>query len=190
MAADADHDGRITFDEARNYAASEQAFQTLGATGAGNARQLLFFRPEGKSVLTLADLDAAAAKLFRDADTDGDGVISADELKPFAHPVPLSLGTPRSAQPQLVRAEPPPKPQPDNARVARNSIGNACPMPKPSDAAKTAVIGTSETTALSSAVPPAATRWVRWNFAWCTACRRLTAIAAAPRWPPWKLASR
>jgi Ca2+-binding EF-hand superfamily protein len=83
MAADADHDGRITFDEARNYAGSEQGFQMLGTTGAGNARQLLFFRPEGKSVLTLADLDAAAEKLFRDADTSGDGVISGDELKPF-----------------------------------------------------------------------------------------------------------
>jgi Ca2+-binding EF-hand superfamily protein len=156
MAADADHDGRITFDEARNYAASEQAFQTLGAMGAGNARQLLFFRPEGKSVLTLADLDAAAEKLFRDADTDGDGVISADELKPFAHPVPLSLGTPRLAQPQLVRAEPP-KPQADTAHVASNTIGNACPI-RP---AKLVLIGMNETTALSDTSRPFATAWIR-----------------------------
>jgi Ca2+-binding EF-hand superfamily protein len=126
-AADLDHDGRITFDEARNYAGSEQGFQTLGTTGAGSARQLLFFRPEGKPVLTLADLDAAAEKLFRDADTDGDGVISADELKPFAHPVPLSLRPPSPAQPQMVRAEPPPKPQLDTAHAAGNFIDAACP---------------------------------------------------------------
>jgi Ca2+-binding EF-hand superfamily protein len=157
MAADADHDGRISFDEARNYAGSEQGFQALGATGAGNTRQLLAFRPEGKAVLTLADLDAAAEKLFRDADADGDGVISADELKPFAHPVPLSLRPPTAAQPQMVRAEPPPKPQLDTARATGNIIGNACPILP----AKLVLIGTSETTALSDTFRPIATAWIR-----------------------------
>lgn len=155
MAADADHDGRITFDEARAYAASEQGFQTLSATGAGNARQLLFFRPQGKPVLTLADLDTAAGKLFRDADTDGDGAISADELKPFAHPVPLSLRPMGPAQPQVARVEPP-KPQASNAQVASNTIGAACPMPPP----KLALIGTSEATATLDAVRPITMAWI------------------------------
>jgi Ca2+-binding EF-hand superfamily protein len=152
MAADIDHDGRITFDEARAYAGSEQGLQALGATGgASDAKQLLFFRPEGKPVLTLADLDVAAEKLFRNADSDGDGVISADELKPFAHPVPLSLRPPTPAQLQMARAEPA-KPQPDN------TIGAACPIPAP----KLVLIGgASETSALSAAPRPIATAWVR-----------------------------
>jgi Ca2+-binding EF-hand superfamily protein len=153
MAADVDHDGRITFDEARNYAGSEQGFQILGA---GNARQLLFFRPEGKSALTLADLDAAAEKLFHDADTDGDGVISADELKPFAHPIPLSLGTPKPPQPQIARAEPS-KPQPDTAGAALNTVGAACPIPL----AKLSLIGANETAALSDTSRPFSTAWIR-----------------------------
>jgi Ca2+-binding EF-hand superfamily protein len=184
MAADADHDGRITFEEARNYIASDPDFQKLGAMGAGNARRLLFFRPEGQAVLTLADLDAAAEKLFRTADSDGDGTISADELKPFAHPVPLALKAATPIQPQLVRAEPA-KPQPDTSAAARSTVGAACPMPRPSDA-KVVLIGTGETTALSVAVRPSL--WVRWKSTWCTACPMT--IPAASRWSSWKLASR
>jgi Ca2+-binding EF-hand superfamily protein len=184
MAADADHDGRITFDEARTYAGSEPDVQKLGTTGAGNVRLLLFFRPVGQSALTLADLDAVAEKLFRDADIDGAGVISADEIKPFAHPVPLSLRPPGSAQPQLVRAEPPPKPD----TAARAIVSNACPMPKPSDAAKVALIGTSETSALSVAVRPSLAKWARWNATRCTACPM--PITSAQRWSAWKFASR
>jgi Ca2+-binding EF-hand superfamily protein len=156
MAADADHDGRITFDEARTYAGSEPGFQALGATGAGDARPLLSFRPQGQAALTLADLDAAAEKLFRDADSDGDGVISADELKPFAHPIPLSLGTPKLPQPQMARAELP-KPQPDTAGAARNAGGGACPIPL----AKLVLIGSGETAALSEPSRPFATAWIR-----------------------------
>jgi Ca2+-binding EF-hand superfamily protein len=156
MAADADHDGRITFDEARNYVAATPDFQALGATGAGNARALLFFRPQGQSALTVADLDAAAEKLFRNADTDGNGEISPDELKPFAHPVPPSLRPFGPALPQMVRAEPP-KPQSDTARAAADTVGGACPIPL----AKLVLIGGNETAALPDTPKPFSTAWVR-----------------------------
>jgi Ca2+-binding EF-hand superfamily protein len=190
MAADVDHDGRITFEEARNYASTEPDFQTLDTTGAGNTRELLSFRPDGRSVLTLADLDAVAEKLFHDADTDGDGVISADELKPFAHPVPLWLRPAAPAQPPVARVEPSPKPQASNALPVRITLGNVCPMLKPSDTAATVTIATGGTAVPPVGFRPISARGVRWNSARCSACRGPMAMLAVPRWSPWKMASR
>jgi Ca2+-binding EF-hand superfamily protein len=80
MVADADHDGRVTFAEALSYANS---LPDIGALAAGGFHQLMALVPEGKSVLTKEDLDAVAEKLFHDVDSNGDGTVSADELKNY-----------------------------------------------------------------------------------------------------------
>jgi Ca2+-binding EF-hand superfamily protein len=80
MVADANHDGRITFAEALSYA---NLLPDIGALAAAPVYQLLAFAPAGKSALTKADLDAAAEKLFHEVDANGDGVVSAEELRAY-----------------------------------------------------------------------------------------------------------
>lgn len=150
MAADANHDGRITFDEARNYVDSRPGLMELGNFAEGGVRQLLVFAPEGKSVLTLADFDTAVEKFFRELDTDGDGVISTDELKAFDARRAASRAPPPSPPQQSTRAATASQQAPDNSFMPRHTMGIPCPMPKPSDAAKLVLIGSNETTALSS----------------------------------------
>jgi Ca2+-binding EF-hand superfamily protein len=82
MVADTDHDGKVTIEEARNYIASRPENASF-TSASGSVRQLLALRPEGKAVLTLADFEAAAEKLFREVDTDGNGTVSADELNVY-----------------------------------------------------------------------------------------------------------
>jgi Ca2+-binding EF-hand superfamily protein len=80
MALDTDHDGRITFTELLNHA---KTVADVGALGGQSAYQLMALAPEGKSVLTRSDLEMVVQQLFRDVDTDGDGVVSIDELQSY-----------------------------------------------------------------------------------------------------------
>jgi len=80
MVADADHDGRITFAEALNYA---NALPDIGAFAGSAVHQLRALAPQGQSTLRLADLEAEAEKLFHEVDANGDGVVSADELQTY-----------------------------------------------------------------------------------------------------------
>jgi Ca2+-binding EF-hand superfamily protein len=80
MVADYDHDGRITFAEALRYANS---LPNMGELRQVAVRQLLALAPPGKPTLSLADLEAAAEKLFQAVDANGDGVVSADELRAY-----------------------------------------------------------------------------------------------------------
>jgi Ca2+-binding EF-hand superfamily protein len=79
MAADADHDGRVTFAEAMDYARA----LPYPPTGELQVRNLMSAVPDGRSVLSLADFDAAVEKMFRALDADGDGVVSAAELNAY-----------------------------------------------------------------------------------------------------------
>jgi Ca2+-binding EF-hand superfamily protein len=79
MAADADHDGRVTYGEALSYARS----LPYPAYGKLQVRNLMSAVPDGRSTLTLADFDAAVEKMFRDVDANGDGVVSTDELNAY-----------------------------------------------------------------------------------------------------------
>jgi Ca2+-binding EF-hand superfamily protein len=80
MVADYDHDGRITFAEALRYANS---LPNMGELRQVAVRQLLALAPPRKPTLSLADLEAAAEKLFQAVDANGDGVVSADELRAY-----------------------------------------------------------------------------------------------------------
>jgi Ca2+-binding EF-hand superfamily protein len=78
MAIDTNHDGRITFAEALHQTASLP--KPLGGLV---VYQLLTLAPDGKTVLTRADFETAVEKLFHDVDSNGDGVVSADELQNY-----------------------------------------------------------------------------------------------------------
>jgi Ca2+-binding EF-hand superfamily protein len=83
MAFDTNHDGRITFAELQ-----QKALSLPYPIGGLLVFQLLTIAPDEKTVLTRADFETAVEKLFRDVDADGDGVVSADELRNYraSHP--------------------------------------------------------------------------------------------------------
>jgi len=176
MAADADHDGRITFAEELNYANS---LPNPGAFAANSVYQLMALAPEGKSVLTRADFEAAVEKLFHEVDADGNGTVSVDELKNYRaqggesnSPNPQTHGEAAPAPPQRNDAQV----TPDQARAQRDAqaaamqqradaqraavmqqraqkeaeLRAACSMPKASDAAKVVLVSGYEPEALSS----------------------------------------
>lgn len=76
---DADADGVITLDEALRVARIESALDERVVA----ARLLMSLTRGRDGVLTMAELTELAEAKFRDADTDGDGVISAQEARPY-----------------------------------------------------------------------------------------------------------
>jgi hypothetical protein len=145
MAADINHDGRVTYAEAEAFFEPQPVDMRLLDRMSETARQFLKFAPSGKDVATLADVDAGAIAVFREIDTDGDGVISDAELKAFRAKVLPPPGVVRARAGgvalQLSTRNPALQPTP---------MGIACPMPKPSAAAKVVLIGSDETTAVST----------------------------------------
>ena len=130
MAADTDHDGRITWDEAIAWLrqqANPAATYGMGVT----VKQVLTLAPPGKSSLTLAELEDAATAFFRKVDTDSNGTISLDELE-----------TERTRVNQA------------NLDVTRQRATEAarvnCDVPKASDAAKVVLLSAYETESLST----------------------------------------
>ncbi|MCW5705196.1 MAG: EF-hand domain-containing protein, partial [Bradyrhizobium sp.] len=76
MALDTDKDGKVSVAEAAKPRA-----QGRGAGGqAARARQLLALESASKGVVTLTEYQAVAEALFRQIDTDKDGVVSQQEL--------------------------------------------------------------------------------------------------------------
>lgn len=130
MAADTDHDGRITWEEAIAWLrqqANPAATYGMGVT----VKQVLTLAPPGKSSLTLAELEDAATAFFRKVDTDSNGTISLDELE-----------TERTRVNQT------------NLDVTRQRATEAarvnCDVPKASDAAKVVLLSAYETESLST----------------------------------------
>ena len=120
MAADTDHDGNITVAEALAYVKSQPDNGLTAALLGNNVHQLIALAPDGKQALTLPDFEAAATAAFQAVDTDGDGVISAEELKAArsdnsgaaaaTRPPVASAPGQTQAQPQA-QAQPQPQPQ-------------------------------------------------------------------------------
>jgi Ca2+-binding EF-hand superfamily protein len=79
LALDTDNDGRVGMAEAAKLGAP--ANRARGASGqAERVRQLLTIDGTSKGTLTLAEYQAAGEALFRQIDTDKDGVVSQQEL--------------------------------------------------------------------------------------------------------------
>jgi len=172
MAADTDHDGNITVAEALAYVKSQPDNGLTAALLGNNVHQLIALAPDGKQALTLPDFEAAAAAAFQAVDTDGDGVISADELKaarsdnsgtaaatrppvasapaqPQAQTQPQALQQQRRAELEARREEARRTAEAERAKKDAE-LRAACPMPKASDAAAVVLIGAREAEALSS----------------------------------------
>lgn len=152
MAADTDRDGRITYAEVLNFAKTRPEMNR-GMNGvSGNVQQLLKLAPEGKSSVTLADIEPLAEALFRLVDTDGDGKISIDELKAYrARPDQPEEQQRRAAQARMQEREQK-KREAEDARVKQEAEARtACAMPKASDAAKVVLMGAYQVEAISSA---------------------------------------
>jgi Ca2+-binding EF-hand superfamily protein len=131
MAADADHDGRITWDEAvawfRKQGANPAGMYGIGVT----VRQVLSLAPSGKPSITLPELEEAATAFFHRVDTDNNGTISLDELQ-------IERNSINKANLEVTRQH--------AAEAARVN----CEVPKASDAAKVVLLSAYETESLST----------------------------------------
>ena len=81
MALDTDRDGKVSLAESARFGAGNHG---RGANGqAARARQLLTMEGASNGVLTLAAYQAAGEGLFRQIDTDKDGVVSQQEMTEY-----------------------------------------------------------------------------------------------------------
>lgn len=76
-AADADKDGRVTMEEAKNALRSHIKDRVQGAAGQALGARLKKLDTDGDGKISKAEFDAAFTKL----DKDGDGFITEDEIK-------------------------------------------------------------------------------------------------------------
>jgi Ca2+-binding EF-hand superfamily protein len=83
MAADTDHDGSISYAEAEKFVDPSSEEVRRRDRMPEIVEELVKLAPEGKGVLTPADFEAAGEMIFRTVDANGDGTISADELKAY-----------------------------------------------------------------------------------------------------------
>lgn len=121
MKADADNDGAIDFGEARAY---RQQDRVNHATD--RARELLDLDPNKNGRLTAQELEALARAAFAAVDTDGNGVVSVEEVAAY-----------RKAT------------RPEQASYVRGR--RTCDIPKPDPAHRLIVVGSYEGEALSTA---------------------------------------
>jgi Ca2+-binding EF-hand superfamily protein len=83
LAADADQDGRITFEEALNFARAQSAARASGGVEQRMLAIVLGLAGDGGKTVTLAQFEAAGEALFRAADADKNDVVSQDELEAY-----------------------------------------------------------------------------------------------------------
>ncbi len=132
MEADTNKDGRVTWQEAIDYAKKQPGYDRINAYGLGmTTRQALALAPAGKSAVTLAELEAAATAFFRRVDTDNNGTISLDELDAVRRRI-------NSAYSNAIR------------QYTQQKARIVCDMPKASAAAKVVLLSAYQTEALST----------------------------------------
>ena len=132
MGADTNKDGRVTWQEAIDFAKKQPGYDRINAYGLGTTTsQALALAPAGKTALTLAELEAAATAFFKSVDTDSNGTISLDELDVARRRINRAYG--KSIRHHMQQ----------QARVV-------CDLPKVSAAAKVVLLSAYETEALSS----------------------------------------
>ena len=167
MKADTDGDGRITFAEmlAAARALDEQIKARPNLLPGQLSRQVASFDTNGDGAVSLAEFESAYESLFRTVDTDGNGVVSAEELTRYrnrlAEPSEAvrrdaeEAAKRRDAARQLENAELARQEQQRQA-VARERVAKIeqartpCAMPKASSPAKVILLGAYETDALSN----------------------------------------
>ena len=135
VAADADKDGRVTWNEAAQTAlANPSAAERLSHGQPANIREILAYAGKEQTALTASDFEDLAIKLFRGFDADGNGTISQDEF-----------GAIRRQAEERQRAEA------ETLRLRRVAEARAgCELPKPSDAAKVVLLSAYGSDALST----------------------------------------
>jgi Ca2+-binding EF-hand superfamily protein len=125
MAADADNDGRITWSEVIEFIKKQPGYaQSVNSGLVTSLRQLLPLASDGKTSVSLAEIEAAATAAFMAVDTDGNGTISQDELD--------------AARSQV-----------NHQRSVEQTRLN-CGMPAASERSKIVLLSSSETEALSN----------------------------------------
>jgi Ca2+-binding EF-hand superfamily protein len=174
MAADTDHDGSISLEEAAAWATSQVGMMPA-EQWTSRVEQFLKFAPEGKTAVTLKDVELAAEAFFAAVDTNGDGTVSADELNAYrtqyfkdkgaglppgvlTSPVQQPADLQRQAgemraqrEAALARQRAEARRKADEQRAQKEAeLRAACAIPKASDAAKVVLISSYGPEALSS----------------------------------------
>jgi Ca2+-binding EF-hand superfamily protein len=127
MSADTDKDGRVTWNEAIEFAKKQPNFAQAAASVGASARQLLALGGDGNTSISFPSVEAVATAFFKTVDTDGNGTISLDEL-----------AAARAQDNEAVR------------RRAEEQTRLSCALPAASEKSKVVLLGSYETEALSS----------------------------------------
>jgi len=148
---DLDGDGRVTVAELLKSGLSGPERQALGSHPATQVRSLLSFVADGKTGVSLADIEPPAEAMFRTVDTDGDNVLSQDEVKAYRLRPDQPDGKARLAAEQAMRQREEARRDAGALRARKEQEAHAaCLMPKASDAAQVVLVGGYETQALST----------------------------------------
>ena len=137
LQADLNRDGTISSDEMRRAAASQ--VEGRRSSDDGEPRVPASLDADGDGVISAAEWDAALLAAFQDADGDGDGQLSKDEVERAAQSFAAARDT-------VLRADAARRRAAEGRRRAE-----ACGIPKPPTGAKLVVVGSHEGAALSTA---------------------------------------
>ncbi|MEA2870917.1 MAG: hypothetical protein QOH67_893 [Hyphomicrobiales bacterium] len=141
MEADIDGDGRIELVEMLAHARrSAKTANPLEST----VRIILGMDNDGDGKTTLDEFNAAVTAIFRLVDTDGDDVVTKEELDAYR----VRTGQITAAQANAPLGEATKRQQEEQERVARERA--ACAMPQPSERATVMLLSAYEADALST----------------------------------------
>jgi Ca2+-binding EF-hand superfamily protein len=149
MALDTDKDGRVVLAEASKF--STQGYPLSQGVLSGRTRTALMLDTVSAREVTMADYLAAAVALFNKIDSDGDGVISQQELADYRQRPDTPEGAARIAAAELVQKRQREQDDAVRKKLQEDEAARAgCAMPKASERARVVVLSGYETEALSS----------------------------------------